>query len=109
MYIKILSSIGEFLPRRVRRAALLKAMLLHEGVESKSTTSKIFDAVGLTETNTSNWLAKEVVNDIHSLPDADTNEVSKWIDQLPEAVRYETRSLLLRDVVINSNLIHKLA
>ena len=109
MYIKILSSIGEFLPRRIRRAALLKAMLLHEGVESKSATSKIFDAVGLTETNTSNWLAKEVVNDIHSLPDPDTTKISEWVDALPEAVRYETRNLLLRDVVINSNLINKLA
>ena len=61
MYVKILSSIGEFLPRRVRRAALLKAMLLHEGVNSKSSISKAFEAVGLTESNTSNWLAKELV------------------------------------------------
>lgn len=110
MYLNILSSVSEFLPRRVKRAALLKAMLLHKGIESESKIEQVFNTVGLHPTNTSDWLAKEAVREVESLPNIDSSEsVTKWIASLPRSLRYETSHLLRRDVNINCRLLKGIA
>ena len=106
MNLQILSSVSEFLPRKVKRAALLKAMLVHNGVNSETQSAKIFKAVGLHPSSTSDWLAREQLPNLGDLPKVDNRKsIMKWIEELPVSLRYETTAMLRRDVAINVRLV----